>query len=336
MFDIPAKNDRVLVTGGTGFTGRHLLRKLCAQGCDVHAIARPSSNRDDLAHLPVTWHIGDVFAPEVVHEAMQGVNYVFHLAAAFRENKISDEVYTKVHVESTRLLAAKAMEQQDLKRFVHVSTIGVHGHVADPPANEEAPFSPGDIYQESKLEGEQWISRFAADTGLPLTVIRPAMVYGPEDRRFLKVFKLAKLPVLPVLGYGYGTGWLHLIHVDDLTDFMLHVVNRQDTLQQVYICGNTEPILYRDLVKTINRKLGKKSPVIRLPASPFFALGYLCEKVFPPFKLEPPIFRRRVAFFTKDRSFDTGKMQSTGFTPKLGNRDGIDATLRWYREHDWI
>lgn len=334
MFDLPNEHDRVLVTGATGFTGKHLLRKLCAQGCDVHAIARPSSNRDDLDDLPVTWHMGDVYAPDVVHEAMRGANYVFHVAAAFRENKISNDVYAKVHVESTQLLAAKALEQPDFKRFVHVSTIGVHGHVANPPADEEGPFSTGDIYQETKLEGELWIREFAAEKGLPLTVVRPAMIYGPGDRRFLKVFKLAALPVVPVLGY--GRGWMHLIHVDDLTDFMLHVVNRQDTLQQVYICGNTEPILLRDAVKVINRKLGKNSPIVRMPASPFFALGYLCEKIFPPLKMEPPIFRRRVAFFTKDRYFDTSKMQKTGFKPKQDNIGGLDAALQWYLEHHWI
>jgi len=334
MFEKPRKNHRVLVTGGTGFTGRHLVRKLCNMGCEVHVIARSSSDRGDLASLPIAWHVGDVFDPDVVREAMEGVHYVYHLAAAFRENKIGDEIYRKVHVDSTRLLAEEALSNPEFQRFVHVSTIGLHGHIQQPPADENAPFSPGDIYQQTKLEGEQWIRQFAEHRPLPLTVIRPAMIYGPEDRRFLKVFKLAKLLVVPILGF--GRGWMHLIHVDDLTDFMLHVVNTQGTLQQVFICGNTRPILFRDAVKAINRKLGKKSLFIRLPATPFFALGYLCEKIFPPFNIEPPLFRRRVAFFTKDRIFNTAKMQKTGFKPKQDGIDGLHTTLNWYREQKWI
>lgn len=327
-------NDNVLVTGGTGFTGQFLVKKLCSLGCNVSVIARPTSNRSALGDLPITWHLGDVYDESLIKNAADGVNYIFHVAACYREPKASDEVYRKVHIDSTKLLANAAIENKLFKRFVHISTVGVHGHVKNPPANENSEFNPSDIYQDTKLEAELWIRNFSENTQLPLTVIRPALIYGPQDSRTFKIFKLARLPIVPILGL--GNGWLHFIHVDDLTDFMIHVANREDTLGEVIICGNTEPITFKDTVKILNKAMNKRSPFVRIPAWPFFMLGSICEKIFLPLNINPPIFRRRVAFFINDRSFDTKKMQSIDFLPKWNNAEGLRQTLQWYRSNGWL
>ena len=136
QMDRIAPGTRVLVTGATGFTGSMLARKLCRMGLDVRAIARGSSNLKPLEDLNIRWFRGNVFDPVVVAEACEGVHYIFHVAAAYREAKYTDDMYRKVHVESTQLLAKKALENPDFRRFVHVSTIGVHGHIPTPPADE--------------------------------------------------------------------------------------------------------------------------------------------------------------------------------------------------------
>jgi nucleoside-diphosphate-sugar epimerase len=329
-------NDTVLVTGGTGFTGIHLVKKLCATGAEVRVIARQSSNKQELADLPITWFEGDVFDEEVIAKAVDGVNYVFHVAAAYREAKISNEVYWNVHVKSTQLLAKHALKQTGFKRFLHTSTIGVHGHIEEPPADENYRFAPGDEYQSTKVEGEEWIKQFAADTGLPVTVVRPAGIYGPGDRRLLKVFKMAKLPVTPILGIG-SQNLYHLIHVSDLTEFMIVAAQQDKTLGEVYICGNSNAISFKDMVKVIARKLGISARFIRLPVTPFFIAGDLCEAICKPLGVEPPIYRRRVAFFTKDRSFDTRKMTAhTGFECKFSNEQGIEELTEWYQQAGWL
>lgn len=328
------QEDIVLVTGGTGFTGRVLVRKLCALGCKVRVIARQSSQPGDLQDLAIDWYRGDVFDPELAVKASQGVHYIFHVAAAFREAKVADDIYYKVHVESTRILAEAVQDQAQFKRFIHVSTIGVHGHIEKPPANEDSPYNTGDLYQSTKLEGELWIRDYASRTGLPICVVRPAAIYGPGDTRMLKVFKLAKMPLIPILGY--GKGYIHLIHVDDLTDFMLYCTDNPKTLGQVYICGNERAISLKDAIKIINSKLKKSSTFIRLPATPFFLLGDICELVCKPLNIEPPIYRRRVAFFTKDRNFDTGRMMATGFTPTFSNEIGLKTTTEWYLENNYL
>lgn len=331
-----SKDDVVVVTGGTGFTGVNLVRKLCATGATVRVIARASSNRAPLADLPVEWIEGDVFDADAIDRAMPGATYVMHVAAAYREAKISDEVYWNVHVKSTHLLAKRALREPGLKRFLHTSTIGVHGHIEHPPANEEYRFSPGDAYQETKVEAEHWIRDFAARENLPLTVVRPAGIYGPGDRRLLKVFKMAKLPVTPILGLGAKCLY-HLVHVEDLCDFMILAAAHERTKGEIYICGAQTHISFQDMVRIIGAKLGRSPKFLRLPVTPFFWAGDLCEAICKPLGVEPPIYRRRVAFFTKDRSFDTSKMRDhTGFTGQWDNKRGIEALTDWYQAEGWL
>lgn len=324
-----------LVTGATGFTGSVLVRKLCERGTRVRAVARGTSKLDELRDLPVDWIRGDVADAATIERAAAGVDYVFHVAAAYRESGLSDEVYRRVHVASTRLLAQAVLANPGFKRFVHVSTVGVHGHIACPPANEEYPFDPGDIYQKTKAEAELWLRDFAPKHRLPFTVIRPAAIYGPGDRRLLKVFKMAAKPFFPVLGRSKGL--YHLIHVDDLTEVFLLAATHPAALGQVFICGDPAAVSLAQMVRSIAEEYGKMPRLIRIPAGPVFWLAGLCEAVCRPFGVAPPLYRRRVAFFTKDRSFDTAKLRDRlGYAYRWTGDQGLRATARWYLEHGWV
>lgn len=328
--------DVVLVTGATGFTGKHLVRALCESGATVRAIVRDSSDTSEIQDLPVSFFRGDVFDEQVIDQAMEGVHYVFHVAAAYREAKISDDVYWNVHVKSTHHLAEAAIKQSGFKRFVHVSTMGVHGHIDNPPATEEYRFSPGDQYQETKVEAELWIRDFAEQHKLPLTVIRPAAIYGPGDKRLLKVFKMAKMKMVPMLGFGCKHLY-HLVHVTDLVNFMIKSATLDKTLGEVYVCGANEHISIPDMIQVIANRLGTHPTLIRLPVTPFFIAGDLCELICKPLGIEPPIYRRRVAFFTKDRAFDTTKMRDhTGFEYTFTNESGLVDLTDWYKNEGWL
>jgi dihydroflavonol-4-reductase len=330
------KGTRVLVTGATGFTGQVLTQKLVAMGCHVVAIARASSKRQDLSHLPIEWVEGDVFNSAVVERACKGVEYIFHVAAAYREAKISDETYSLVHIESTKLLAERVVRSEGFKRFVHISTVGVHGHIDEPPANEEYRFNPGDIYQRTKAEAEKWISCFAKESGLPLTIIRPAAIYGPGDQRLFKLFKMATRKFFPL--FGKGQGLYHLIHVDDLTDVFITAALSPQALGEVYIAGNPHPSRLEDIARTIAQEVGNSSlRFVRFPAWPLFLIADICEAVCKPLGIEPPLYRRRVAFFTKDRAFDTSKLrEQLGYQYTYSVETGLRETARWCVENNWI
>ena len=331
---IPA-GTKVLVTGATGFTGAVLVRKLCAMGLAVRAIARSSLNMDPLKDLNIEWFRGDVFDPSVIGPAADGVSYIFHLAAAYREAGLADGVYRNVHVASTKLLAEAAARNAGFVRFVHVSTVGVHGHIEHPPANEEYPFHPGDVYQETKAEAELWFRDFAREHRLPYVVIRPAAIYGPGDRRLLKIFRMATKPLFILLGHGKCL--YHLIHVEDLTNVMILAATHPAAAGEVFICGNPEAVTLEQIGTIVAGAMGRTIRTVRLPAWPFLIAGDLCEALCRPFGISPPIYRRRVAFFTKDRSFDTRKMRERlGYQVKFSNEEGLIQTAGWYKEHGWL
>jgi len=326
---------QVLVTGATGYTGQVLVKKLVELGCRVKAIARESSDIFSLAELPITWIRGEVFDEAVVREAMTGTEYVFHLAAAFRAAKSSTEDYRNVHIKSTQLLAQEALQDPDFKRFIHVSTVGVHGHITDPPADETYRFSPGDEYQDTKAEAENWFVAFASEHRLPYTVIRPAAIYGPGEQRLLKFFKMARQPLLLILGF--GKCWYHLVHVDDLANAMILAAVEKKALGEVFIIGSTQPIKLVEMARIIAESYGLRIRVLRLPITPFFILGALCELICKPLGIEPPIHRRRVAFYSKDRNFNTRKMREVlGYEPRYSNRDGILELAHWYENNGWL
>ncbi len=327
--------DKVLVTGATGYTGQFLVKKLLDRGMDVRAIARKSSNLWPFEGLAVTWFIGDVFDEEVVRQAMEGVAYVFHVAAAFRDAKSSEQDYRNVHVVSTQHIVAEAMKNPDFKRLVHVSTMGVHGHIANPPGDETSPFSPGDGYQRTKVEAEEWLRAFAQENPFPYSIIRPCAIYGPGEKRLLKLYKMAMGKIFPILGK--GKCWYHLVHVEDLTNAMLLAAVEEKALGEAFLIGAAEPIRLEEMAAIIAREYGTSPRIVRLPITPFFMMGDLCEAICKPLKIEPPIYRRRVAFYSKDRNFSTRKMQDVlGYTPLWSNEAGIIESARWYNEHGWL
>lgn len=330
------KGVRVLVTGATGFTGSVLIRKLCERGAVVRAIVRSSSNRATLEGLPVEWIEGPVYDPATVERAVAGVEIIFHVAAAYREAGITDDMYRKVHVESTQLLARAALQVPGFRRFVHVSTVGVHGHIEHPPADEGYDFSPGDLYQQTKADAELWLRDFGRQSNLPITVIRPAAIYGPGDRRLLKVFKMAAWPLFPVLGSRRGQLY-HLIHVDDLTEIFLLAASHPAAVGEVFIAGDPAAMPLADIAAIIGSEYGRSLRLVRIPAWPFFWAAAVCETVCRPFGWTPPIYRRRVAFFTKDRSFNTLKLRNRlGYVYRRTTEEGLRETARWYRDQGWV
>jgi len=223
----------------------------------------------------------------------------------------------------------------NFKRYIHVSTIGVHGHIDNPPASEKYRFAPGDGYQRTKLQAEEWLIKYAEKNTLPYTIIRPAAIYGPGDKRLLKLFKMALKPFFILLGK--GKCMYHLVHVDDLTNAIIIAATHSDALSEVFIIGANEPIAVADIAHIVAEHLNKTFRVIRLPIGPFFLAAEICEAICKPFNIEPPIYRRRVAFYSNDRHFDTSKMRNVlGFISQHNNREGIIETVNWYVQKGWM
>jgi nucleoside-diphosphate-sugar epimerase len=140
-----------LVTGATGFTGSHLVRALVRDRERVRVIARSAARAGEILPGEVDIVEGDIAAPGLVERAMEGVATVYHLAAVYREAKHPDWRYREVNVEASRRLLDAAVAS-GVRRYLHCSTVGVHGNITSPPGDERTAYGPGDIYQETKCE----------------------------------------------------------------------------------------------------------------------------------------------------------------------------------------
>ena len=323
----------VLVTGATGFTGGHLAQHLSARGDTVRALVRPRSRaKFDASPLPANGVVavdGDLTDAAALNRAADGVDVVYHIAATYREAGQPDSAYRAINVEGTRnvLEAARA---GGARRVVHCSTGGVHGHIAHPPANEDAPFNPGDVYQETKLEAEKLARAFGDRTGFDVVVARPIGIYGPGDTRFLRMFRGLARGKFPMIGS--GKPFYHLTYIDDLVEgFRLCGVVPAAT-GRTYILAGPRYTTLEQLVEMVAKELDVAPPRVHLPVWPFWSAGLLCEIVCVPLRIEPPIFRRRVDFYTKSRAFDTTRARTElGFAPKVDLAEGIKRTADWYR-----
>jgi dihydroflavonol-4-reductase len=289
----------------------------------------------DQAPSGIEFITGDVRDRAVVEDALEGIDTVYHLAAVFRRAGVPDSEYRSVHVDATRNLV-ESSAAAGVRRFVHCSTVGVHGDVErEAPATEDAPFKPGDIYQETKLEGEQVAVATAQRVGLPLTVVRPGPIYGPGERRFLKMIGgVAKGRFMLV---GDGSPRLQMVYVEDLVRGIQLAGETPAAIGKTYILAGEEAPTLNELVHEMADVAQVAAPRLRIPVWPVWMAGVICEAVCVPFRVEPPIFRRRVKFFTSNRWFDISRARTDlGFAPKIPLRQGLIRTLQSYRQLGWV
>jgi nucleoside-diphosphate-sugar epimerase len=329
---------KVLVTGATGFTGAHLATTLARRGDHVRALVRPRSldrfQRSPLAAQGIIAHSGDLTDAAAVARAAEGVEIVYHIAATYREAGQRDEAYRAVNVAGTKNVL-EAAARGGARRVVHCSTGGVHGHVAHPPADEEAPFNPGDVYQETKLEAERLAVEYGRTHPLEVVVARPIGIYGPGDRRFLKMFRGLARRRFPMLGS--GEVFYHLTYIDDLVEGFRLCGEVPAASGRTYLLAGPRYTTLNQLVALIARELQVTPPRLHLPVWPFWTAGLLCEVVCIPLGIEPPLYRRRVDFYTKSRAFDTTRARTElGFAPEVDLEAGIRRTAQWYREQQLL
>jgi nucleoside-diphosphate-sugar epimerase len=262
------------------------------------------------------------------------MDVVYNIAALYREAGLSPAEYRAVNALAVGEIVELA-KRSGVRRVVQCSTVGVHGDVEHPPANEDAPLRPGDIYQETKLEGERIGADAARRTGVEFVIARPSGIYGPADRRLFKIFGAVARGRFVMLGS--GRHFYHVTYIDDLCEGFRLCATVPQAAGRTYILAGAEITTLAELVEITAEVARVKPPRRRLPVWPVWLAGAACEAVCVPFGISPPLYRRRVDFFRKSRAFDISRARAElGFAPKVGLREGIGRTLEWYREQRWI
>jgi nucleoside-diphosphate-sugar epimerase len=325
---------KVLVTGATGFTGGHLARGLNARGHAVTAMVREETRAADLARDGIALVRGDLAdAPTLAPALAGGYDVVYNIAALYRQAGLPESVYEQVNAVAVGQLI-EAAAAAGVRRVVHCSTVGVHGDVEHPPANEDAPLRPGDVYQVSKVHGERIAREASARRGVEVVIARPSGIYGPGDRRLLKLFRGVARRRFVILGD--GRIFYHLTYIDDLVEGLRLCGEVARAAGRTYILAGAEVPTLNELAAMIAAEANVPPPRLHLPAWPVWLAGAACEAVCAPLGIEPPLYRRRVDFFTKSRAFDiTRAREELGYAPSVSLRDGIRRTLAWYRQQAW-
>jgi nucleoside-diphosphate-sugar epimerase len=324
----------VFVTGGTGFTGSHVVRRLLGRGHAVRVLdSAPGLFADELRRLGAEITLGSVTDPAIVDRLTEGARRVFHVAAVFRQINLPDRVYHDVNAVGTRIVAEAAL-RHGVESFVYCSTQGVHGDIKSPPGNEDSPIAPEDYYQQTKYEGEQEVTGLAA-RGLPATILRPMAIYGPGDpARFLFLFKAVRRGRF--LMFGDGRTFYHPLYIDNLVDAFELAAERPGA-GEAYLIGDERYYTLDELVRAVGESLGLRVSIVHLPFRPLWLAAAACEAVCTPLGIEPPLFRRRADWFRQNRAFRIDRARERlGYAPRIDLPTGLARTAKWYKENGYL
>jgi nucleoside-diphosphate-sugar epimerase len=326
---------RILVTGGTGFTGTALVERLLQEGHAVVALDyKEGLQCDTLRRMGAEVLIGSVTDRDVVERSMKGVEYVFHLAAAFRELNVPNSFYDEVNVGGTRNVLEAAI-RNGVWKFVYCSTCGVHGNVDHPPAAEDAPIQPADYYQRTKYEAEPLVKAMGQGK-LETVIIRPAAIYGPGDpERFFMIFKRVARGTFPM--FGSGRTLYHPLYVDNLVDSFMLCLPRGAGDGREYLIADEHYYSIEEIVREVGRALQVPLRIRHFPVLPVVIAGHIVEKICKPFGITPPIVPRRVDWYRQNRAFDIGRARrELGYAPRVPLDEGLRRTGEWYRKMGYL
>jgi nucleoside-diphosphate-sugar epimerase len=328
---------RVVVTGGTGFTGKALVKRLIEQGHEVVALDHQEGLRtEEIKQWGGEVIIGSITDRSVVERALKGAEVVQHLAAAFRELGVPDSYYEEVNVGGTRIVLDVALKQ-GVKKIIYCSTCGVHGNVEHPPATEDSPIRAADYYQKSKYLAEPIVQEYS-ERGLNTVILRPTALYGPGDKeRFGMIFKRVDKGMFPI--FGDGKALYHPVYVENYVDASVLVQAPGVGDGETYLIADEKYLTIEELVLKIARAMNKQNN-LKLPHYPLLPLrisGHLTEWACKPFGIAPPIFPRRVDWYRQNRAFDIGKAKrEINYVPKIGLDEGLRRTYEWFLQENYL
>jgi len=321
---------KVLVTGATGFVGGHLAEALRRRGDEVTALARSASKAAALAPLGVRVVPGDLHDRAALQRAAEGQDVVYHVAGVVAARSEAD--FMVANRDGTRNLV-EALGQMGTGRLVLVSSMAAIGPTIKgrPLRGDEAP-RPVTAYGRSKLAAEQAVTASA----LPWTIVRPPMVYGPRDQEVLKVFRLARFGVAPVLGD--GSQELSAVHGGDLAEGLIAAGTTVAAAGRAYYACHPEVFTGADMARAVGRAMGKSPAVIRIPATIGRGVLMLTEAA-ARLTGHTTILTADKAneFFQPAWTADPGPlMRDTGWKAAHDLRSGLEETYRWYRTAGWL
>lgn len=326
------KGSHVLVTGGTGFVGSHLVEALIRQDVQVRVMARKTS---DKARLPrqATVIEGDLLDHTARAQAVHGVDIVFHLAAATRAR--SADAYFRANAEGTRVLVETIRSARPQpRRLVYLSSLAAAGPAENgkPVELHDAPH-PITAYGHSKLAGEQFCLQATPD--IDVIMLRAPAVYGPRDRDLFHCFQLAARGILPIPQGPERL--LQFIHVSDLVEALVRAAVVPN-VTGVYHVAESRSYAWSEIAQWLAQAVGRQVRAVRIPPWCVHTAAAVSEL--------GAAAMGRATIFNREKAREMlapgwlceteAAKRDLGFEGQIPLPVGLTGTAAWYREHGWL
>lgn len=325
----------ILITGGNGFAGRHLISALLKRGERLRVLVSPLGDSTWLEQRGVTVFRGDVRTADAVLAAMRGVEAVFHLVAETKVWGPMRDSYA-VNVTGTENVCRAALKA-GVGRLVHLSTFTVYKMMIGRPVTEEDALEPlNEPYSITKAESDQLVQDMVRKEHLPAVILRPGPLLGPGDGRSFG--RLAdRLRAGKGIIVGSGNNAVPLTYITDVVQALLLALDSKLAIGEAYNVGNDEPLTQQEYLSAIAQDIGVAPPHIHVPYSSLYAAAYAFERIstLSGYRIPPVVTRHGVKILGGDNRISIAKARrDLSYVPQVSVREGVRLTAAWYRLQD--
>ena len=328
-------DDVLLVTGATGLVGSHVLQYALQRGIRTRAFVRQAGGTQTHDRGDAVQVVGDMTDRESLRQAVNGATVIVHCAA-----KVGDwgpvEEYREVNVRGLETLLEEAEAAGSLRRFIHISSLGVYEVRDHYGTDETEPMNANGIdgYTLSKVESEQLVVRHIAEKQLPATILRPGFIYGPRDRtvlpRILERLRDEKFAYL-----GSGEKLMNNTFVGNVVDAVFAAIERDESIAEIYNITDNRLVTKREFITTIAEAAGCPVPTKKVPLGMARAIAKTLEATWRLLgKQEAPLLSgARIKFLGLNLDFCIDKARrELGYAPQTDFTIAMQQTIDWFRE----
>jgi nucleoside-diphosphate-sugar epimerase len=318
---------RALVTGSSGFIGQHCVRYLAQRGWQVRAVDIHEPHHAQAAMPGVEYRQLDLRDAAGVASALTDIEVVFNLASVHLDVGASYADFESVNVKALEKLVELCAVAR-VRRLVHVSSVGVYGHVSEPPAREDAPLKPVNDYERTKRAGEDIARKAAQQHHVDLVIVRPSWVYGPGCPRTEKLVHALQRGRFFYIGPAKNLR--HPVYIQDFLDGLsLAALAGPEVSGKTFNLAGPRWMTVGEMVETFAQAIKARPPSLRIPRWLGFTAGWAAEQVGAITRINPPISRRTLAFFENDNAFDIGAArQFLKYEPRTELIEGVRQTMQ--------